>query len=231
VQVCQTTLDQAQAVLQGSQLSLYTGKAGMEIAKKPRLLICGDSYMAFDPRAEHYNKEHWATHLLPYVDIDNQAFPGASNTQIFMQLQQALKKYQPNYIVLGFTHCYRLEFGEQRSTCHPDINPSEEKLYQLYIKHIDPDLEEWRNLAIARLCVMLAQQTAPTRYSLNLISHAVNRQNDLFFKNNQAKLNIKLSGHEQSSPDDADFRTYHVRNFDILADYAQEIKSTLLGLK
>jgi hypothetical protein len=187
--------------------------------------------MAFDPRDEHYNKEHWATHLSTHVDIDNQAFTGASNTQIFMQLQQALKKYQPDYIVLGFTNSYRLEFNKQRTSCHPTADPSEKKLHQLYVKHIDPYLEEWRNLAISQLCVTLAQQTAPTRYSLNLLSYAVNQYNDLFFKNNPAELNIKLIGHDESSPDDADFRTYHVQNCNILADYAQEIKSTLLDLK
>lgn len=203
----------------------------MEVVKRPRLLVCGDSYMAFDPRDQKYNKEHWATHLLPFVDIDNRAFTGASTTQIFIQLQQALKEYKPDYIILGFTSSYRLEFDKQRSSCHPDNDPSEKKLHELYIKHIDPHIEEWRNLAIAQLCVILAQQTAPTRYSLNLMSYAVNTHGDLFFKNNQAELNTKLFGHEVSSPGDVDFRTYHVRNFNILADYAQEIRSTWLDLK
>jgi hypothetical protein len=202
----------------------------MEVVKRPQLLVCGDSYMAFDPRDQKYNKEHWATHLLPFVDIDNRAFTGASTTHIFMQLQQALKEYRPDYIVLGFTCGYRLEFDKQRSSCHSDDNSSEKKLHELYIKHIDPDIEEWRNLAIAQLCFTLAQQTAPTRYSLNLMSHAANKYSN-FFKNNQAELNTKLCGHEESSPGDADFRTYHVRNFNILADYAREIMSTLLHLK
>jgi hypothetical protein len=203
----------------------------MKLESKPRLLICGDSYMAWDPRDQKYNKEHWATHLLPFVEIDNRAFPGASTTHIFLQLQQALKEYEPDYIVLGFTSSYRLEFDKTHTSSHPDDDLSKKELHKLYIKHIDHDIEDWRNLAIARLCVTIAQQTSPTRYSLNLMSHIVTAHNDLFFKNNQAELNTKLIGHQESNPDDVDFRTYHVRDFIILTEYAQEIMSTLLNLK
>lgn len=94
----------------------------MEIAQKPRLLICGDSYLAFDPRRPEFNDMHWATHLQALVEIDNQAFPGASNTQIHVQLIKALSKYKPDYIVLGFTGCHRVEFDHQLTSVHPYID-------------------------------------------------------------------------------------------------------------
>ena len=206
----------------------------MEIIEKPRLLICGDSYMAFDHRKEEFNDIHWATHLRSFANIDNRAFPGASNTQIHIQLINAVLEYKPDYIVLGFTGCNRLEFDEQLTSCHPHADLEKQKLHTMYKTHIDSEIEVWRNIFVVNSCIQLAKSLAPTAYSLNLLGNYLSNSTakyDLVTKISKEELPSSLIGHDESTPNDHDFRTYHIRDESVLKNYSQQIVNNLLTLQ
>lgn len=201
--------------------------------QKPRLLICGDSYMAFDPRGKNHNDLHWATYLRPFVTIDNRAFPGASNTQIHIQLMSAVAQYKPDYIVLGFTGCNRLEFDQYITSCHPHADLEKQKLYTMYTTHIDSEIEIWRNLFVVNSCIELAKSTAHTVYSLNLLANFFSdaiAHHDIVTKIFKGDLVKALNGHLESTPSDHDWRSYHVKDNTVLKDYSQQIIDNLLTL-
>ena len=203
----------------------------MEIIKKPRLLICGDSYMAFDNRVGEYNDTHWATHLGSLVDIDNRAFTGASNTQIHIQLLNAITEYKPDYIVLGFTGCNRLEFDQYITSCHPNSDLLKQELYTMYIKHIDSNIENLRNVFVANSCIQFAKSIAPTVYSLNLLKCSMVDlilKNELAEKISKEELPLSLVGHQESNPGDPNYRTYHVSDTTVSKNYSQQIINKLL---
>lgn len=76
---------------------------------KPRLLVVGDSFHAED-QTPKYRNTHWSELLNSDFEVTNYAVPGASNTGILSQLIEGLK-IDPDYIFLGFTDCYRLDFS------------------------------------------------------------------------------------------------------------------------
>jgi hypothetical protein len=183
--------------------------------------------MAFDSRPA-FNDTHWATHLHPFVEVDNRAFPGASNTYILMQLKQALSEYTPDYIVIGFTSWLRLEFRDQTTSSHLGrLSQEQKKLFELYVKHIDYECENWRMFVMSDYILNLAQQAAPTVYSFNMLEHVLTNLKYSLWTPRATLLKNKLVGHEEFEANDPDTRSYHVRNTKVLFDYAQEITNVL----
>lgn len=204
------------------------------MTQKPRLLICGDSYMAFDPQGPEYNIDHWATHLQSIVDIDNRAVPGASNTQTHIQLIDAISTYTPDYIVLGFTGSYRLEFDRTLTSIYPDIEFEKQTLHTMYKMHVDVDIEVCRNMFVANSCIELAKSVSPTVYSLNLLESffaSANMARTLKTKLVNNQLSNSLVGHAEFAPNDNNYRTYHVKDKQILKEYARQIIDKLLTVQ
>ena len=200
---------------------------------KIKILICGDSYMAFNvnSRAGKYNSMHWARHLGPEFEVVNRAFPGATNLHICRQLATALTEFTPDCILLGFTSYFRLEVGESLSNCHPQANTSDySKFYHQYIKYMPEWAEKNRNLIIAEYAVMLAKSRAPTAWVFN------SRQ-QLEQKNTWPKpwprlinlleeqLTMNLIGHSEWLPNDQNGATFHVNDPDVHLQFANTVRN------
>ena len=171
MQICQAALDQAQTVLQRSQLSLYTRETGLDVTK-PRLLIVGDSFFSRDKK---FPNRHWSE-MLPDYDVDNRACPGHSVRMILRDLVEGLAS-GADAVVIGFTAAGRIEFENmvgifKRSwitSCHQHQLNSDQKLFMtLHESLTDP---EWDNIGtfwqIIGALSMLKSQNIPFVYSLN----------------------------------------------------------------
>lgn len=189
--------------------------------------------MALDQSGGHLNPIHWSQHLGPEVEITNNAMPGASNTMIFMQLQDGIAQQKFDGIVLGFTAPFRLEFDSCNTSCHAHRLSQDQKLLDsLYRENIHWEMETIRNTILIENTILLAKKYAPTVFSLNLFDGFVKFQPKyhlLDLKNNT--LPLGLHGHREFDPADNDnknFATFHVMDPKIHKQFALQVKEHLL---
>jgi len=191
--------------------------------------------MALDPRytIDHeYNAMHWSSKLPMHIKIYNQAQPGASNTLILRQLQNALLQETFDGIILGFTGVCRLEVEEKTTTVHPWINQEQKELDKLYRKNINLTIEVFRNIAIAECAVLLAQKHAHTVFSLNGLDDFLIHED---YANVPKIINLRdeqmpmlLTGHREfGDPPEKNnknpWTSFHVADPEVHVNYANQI--------
>jgi hypothetical protein len=198
-----------------------------------KILICGDSYMALSNN-KVLDRMHWSNHL-GNCQVSNEAFAGASNTIIMIQLQNAIKKQKYDGIVLGFTFPWRLEFSETLTSCHNgQLTSSQKQLDVLWREQCWEKAEKDRNLAIAEYCVLLARQHAATVYSLNGLEiiaekQAPHRLVDLLAD----QMPMGLIGHKEfaAKPVLGELHaSFHVSDPAVHQKYAEQVINLLLKL-
>jgi hypothetical protein len=195
--------------------------------------------MALDPRykADHeYNVMHWSSKLPTHIKIYNWAQPGASNTLILRQLQNALLQETFDGISLGFTGVCRLEVDEKITTVHPWITQEQKELDKLYRKNINLTIEVVRNTAIVECALLLAQKHAHTVFSLNgLDDFLIHEDYDTVPKIinlRDEQMPMLLTGHrefgdppEKNSP--RPWISFHVADPEVHINYANQVAKCL----
>ena len=191
--------------------------------------------MGLDPRhkVDHeYNVMHWSSKLPKHIKIYNWAHPGASNSLILRQLQNALLQETFDGIVLGFTSVCRLEVKEKITTVNPGINQEQKELDKLYRKNINLVIEVFRNVAIAEYAVLLAQKHAQTVFSLNALDDFLIYEDytkvPKIINLRDEQLPMLLTGHREfGDPPEKNnkkpWATFHVADPEVHVAYANQI--------
>lgn len=192
-----------------------------------KLLICGDSYMSFDrystsPQADM----HWSLQLSSTYQIDNRALAGASNTMINLQLINAITESQPDYIVLGFTWPWRLEFSMHSTSSCAEVKdlPNFDKIYQSYITTVPDEIECHKNLVMADHAVKLAKSIAPTVIFLNGLENTCQQYSNRFGYLLDQNASISLLGHSEWHSQDHNSCSFHINDANVHLDIAKYLK-------
>ena len=200
-----------------------------------KLLVVGDSYMAPDQRSNgSLSNIHWAKHLESHFHVVNLAQVGASNALIAKQLENGIKNHKPDFIVLGFTSPFRLEFSDEITSCWVNHLTLEQKtLVDLYNKNVDNNIEFFKNWIIAHYCVQQARAFAPTVYTLNYLDFG-NNDNDNLFMNckvlRQEQLPLSLVGHKEWGSSDHVSPSFHVMDPTVHVKFTQQILNKFLTI-
>lgn len=215
----------------------------MATMSKPRLLISGDSYMAWHGNEEDNPEEfrdknqiHWAKQLEPYFDVENISLPGSTNASITYRLATAIKKQKPDYIVLGFTEFTRLEYSWTLTNVWPQItnDKSAYEAWHQYIKYADENYMLYKSVTMAEYAITLARSVAKTCFVNNLLTYMLFPEQKNFVLANQSLVNLyaeclpmQLTGHKEiHTHNHPDRRTYHVVDPDVHKKFSQCILDT-----
>jgi len=154
------------------------------------LYICGDSFASSDSTSD----------VIPWheqLECVNLAKPGATNLQISMQVDAALKK--ASFVIVSFTTCVRFEFGEDYYSLHNlDTNilsPEQRHIAAEYAKHFfSLDQEIYRNKCIIESVLQrLADSSVPFLFDQGGFEHAKWGATQTYFEkynNNRSQYNL-----------------------------------------
>jgi hypothetical protein len=204
--------------------------------KKSKILICGDSYMARDHRMhlEHASM-HWSHHLGDEFEVFNHSWPGASNAIIAWRLTLGIKEINPDFIIIGFTNFYRVEFSLTDTRCHPYVisDPDKKKFYEDSIRYSPPELEMFKNYTMAAWAIELAKKQAPTAYLLNNFKNALGFCPDFAVYKNSIFRDLEINefpfclmGHEEWGPQEG--CVFHVKDPAVHQSLAQMLRTEFL---
>lgn len=202
-----------------------------------KILICGDSYMAVDPVRKHMNHMHWSRHLGKDINITNVAMPGASNTMILMQLQNAIFDRKFDGIVLGFTCAYRIEFSKRTTGCHVnDITEDQKKTDAMYRQHVHDQAELVRNMAVIEYTILLARKHAPTVFALNGFDNSMVQRPSRYLVDFHDQLSMSLIGHKEfdavpptgNNYESMNWAGFHVSDPEVHLRFAKQVRDSLL---
>lgn len=215
----------------------------MATMSKPRLLISGDSYMAWHGRDRYGNPDyfhkmnciHWAYKLLPYFEIVNVAQAGASNAIILRNLSLAIKEQKPDYIVLGFTdhgrleHAYDSEMNIMLTNVMEPVrnNKSLYSDYEKYVRYADLEYMFYKNLMLAEHAILLAKSVGKdVAFTPNAMSYNINFYDSIqsyqhLVNFNTECLPMSLKGHPES-----DNYSFHVSDETVHTHFAKCILDT-----
>lgn len=204
----------------------------MKSNKKPTLLICGDSFMALDPRPEK-NTIHWSTYLEPYVDVINIAGPGYSNAQIFYSIFEYFETgKRADFAVIGFTNSYRLEFGMRLTNCHAEVHQKDSEFqsyHNHYVKYTPCVIEDLKNFSIINYSLNYTKSMATTVYTLGRFIDHINNDTEIIGNSKESRrlieqqLDLNLTTHLDIKTETAETPSFHISNPGVHTKFANEI--------